>query len=120
MKSCATSGTGGQPSWGQSKGVANTNRSSGTPTALHIKPYSGYVNKYITICKHDDLDSVTFPNVQYSGALELERDPNLKSSFTALQQCDHRQDTKRTCSPICNTAGTAPNSHSAAARNGSS
>ena len=56
MKSCATSGTGGQPSWGQSKGVANTNRSSGTPTALHIKPYSGYVNKYITICKHDDLN----------------------------------------------------------------
>ena len=56
MKSCATSGTGGQPSWGQSKGVANTNRTSGTHTALHQALLFGYVNKYITICTHDDLN----------------------------------------------------------------
>lgn len=48
-------------------------------------------------------DSVTFPKVQYSGALELEKDPSPKSSVTAAQPCDHRQDTERTWLPICNT-----------------
>ena len=49
------------------------------------------------------IDSVTFPNVQYSGALELEKDPSPNSSFTDIPQCDHRQDTERICFPIYNT-----------------